>query len=124
MDCDVTALNDSSRLFFRLRTETNETDGSVTLFLYSRDPIWGDDVSTDEEANTLRIALKPYPKLSENLSKPLEGVTIAVASGDGSHSKPSRAARVTSRPTTAGVTVRTIDGPSALMVSSITAPSG
>ncbi len=83
MDCDVTALNDSSRLFFRLRTETDETDGSVTLFLYSRDPIWGYDVSTDEEANTLHIALKPYPKLSENLSKPLEGVTIAVASGHG-----------------------------------------
>lgn len=83
MDCDVTALYDSSRLFFRLRTETDETDGSVTLFLYSREPIWGYDVCTDEEANTLRIALKPYPKLSDSLSKPLEGVTIAVASGHG-----------------------------------------
>mgnify|MGYP003768908699 CR=1 FL=1 len=83
MDCDVTALNDSSRLFFRLRTEADETDGSVTLFLYSRDPIWGYDVSTDEEANTLRIALKSYPKLSDSLSKPLEGVTIAVAAGHG-----------------------------------------
>lgn len=82
LDCDLTALGGSGSMFFRVRVGPEEEDG-VSLYFYSKEAVWGYDVCTDEEAHTLRVALKPYPKLSGGLSKPLEGVTIAVASGHG-----------------------------------------
>lgn len=83
LDCDLTALDGAGSMFFRFRMGPVEEDGGVSLYFYSKEAVWGYDISTDEEAHTLRVALKPYPKLSGGLSKPLKGVTIAVASGHG-----------------------------------------
>lgn len=76
------SIDQDSELFYLVNPVDNG-DGSITVVVLSRHNIWGWDVLTDEESNTFTVVLKKPPVISDDVSKPLSGITIAVCSGHG-----------------------------------------
>ncbi len=79
---DFSSTDMESELMYRINPIDNG-DGSVTINFFSKTALWGWDVFTDPENKTFSIVLKGAPKLSENPSMPLSGITAAVCSGHG-----------------------------------------
>lgn len=79
---DFSSTDMSSELMYRINPVDNG-DGSITVNFYSKTALWGWDIFTDSENGTFSIVLKGTPKLSENPTKPLSGITAAVCSGHG-----------------------------------------
>lgn len=76
------SIDQNSELFYIVNPVDNG-DGSITVVVLSKHAIWGWDVLTDEENGTFTVVLKKPPVISDDLSKPLSGITIAVCSGHG-----------------------------------------
>lgn len=72
----------TSDLMYRFNP-VNNGDGTITVNFYSKDPLWGWDVFTDPENKTFSVVLKAKPVLSDDLSKPLSGITVTVCAGHG-----------------------------------------
>lgn len=79
---DFSSTDLNSDLMYRINPVDNG-DGSITVYFFSRIKLWGWDVFTDPESNSFSIVLKGTPKLSDDPSKPLSGITVTVCSGHG-----------------------------------------
>ena len=74
---------DASSVLMHSVTPIDNGDGTITIEFTSKKDLWGWDVFTDTENNTFSIVLKGVPSLSDNLAKPLSGITVAVCAGHG-----------------------------------------
>lgn len=72
----------ASELMYRFNP-VNNGDGTITVNFCSKKPLWGWDVFTDPENKTFSVVLKAKPTLSDDLSKPLSGITVTVCAGHG-----------------------------------------
>lgn len=79
---DFSSTDAESTLMHRINPVDNE-DGTITINFHSKKELWGWDVFTDTENNTFSIVLKGTPNLSDNVAKPLSGITVAVCAGHG-----------------------------------------
>lgn len=58
-------------------------DGSITVVVLAKHTLWGWDIQTNEETGEFTVVLKKQPVHSDDLSKPLSGITVAVCAGHG-----------------------------------------
>ena len=79
---DFSSTDFDSNLMYRINSIDN-CDGSITVNFFSKTELWGWDFFTDPENGTFSVALKGKPRLSDNISKPLSGITVAVCAGHG-----------------------------------------
>ena len=79
---DFSSTDTESELMYRINPVDNG-DGSVTVYFFSKTPLWGWDIFTDSENGTFSVVLKGAPSLSDDTAKPLSGITAAVCSGHG-----------------------------------------
>mgnify|MGYP001229642571 CR=1 FL=1 len=57
--------------------------GTVTLSFVFSEATWGYDIETNEDSSVLRVYIRRSPVLSENLSKPLDGIVVVLDAGHG-----------------------------------------
>ncbi|MBR5310928.1 MAG: N-acetylmuramoyl-L-alanine amidase [Oscillospiraceae bacterium] len=79
---DFSSTDMESELMYRINPVDNG-DGTVTIHFFSKTALWGWDVFTDTENKTFSIVLKGTPTLSDDVAKPLSGITVAVCAGHG-----------------------------------------
>ncbi len=79
---DFSSTDMESDLMYRVNPIDNK-DGSITVYFFSKIVLWGWDIFTDTENGTFSVVLKGTPKLSDDPTKPLSGITVSVCAGHG-----------------------------------------